>query len=85
MVMWLMRETMNREREEPYPFEGLVDRTEAARILGVKVATLADWAVRGCGPEMIKIGRSVRYEIRALAAYAASRTVTSTAKYGRGA
>jgi len=70
---------------EPHPLEGFVDRAEAARILGVKPATLADWAVRGCGPQMVKMGRSVRYEVQALLAYAESRTVTSTAKFGRGA
>lgn len=70
---------------EPNSPTGFLDRTGAARFLGVKVATLADWAVRGCGPQMVKMGRSVRYEIRALVAFAESRTVTSTAKFGRGA
>lgn len=70
-------------REEPHSLEGLVDRQEAARILGVKPATLADWAVKGCGPEMVKMGRCVRYTLHALANFATSRTVSSTAKFGR--
>jgi predicted DNA-binding transcriptional regulator AlpA len=72
-------------KQEPHSLDRFVDRREAAQILGVQPATLADWAVRGCGPEMVKMGRSVRYAVRALTEFTLTRTVSSTAKFGRGA
>jgi hypothetical protein len=72
-------------RGEPLPLDGFLDRKEASRILGVKPATMADWAVRGFGPPMVKFGRIVKYDMRKLMEWAESRTVNSTATYGRGA
>lgn len=41
----------------------LLKETEAAAILRVKVATLRRWRWAGCGPEFIKIGGAVRYDL----------------------
>lgn len=70
---------------EPCCLDTYVDRTEAARILGVKPATLADWAVKGFGPPIAKFGRAAKYNVRKLLAWAEARTVLSTATFGRGA
>lgn len=51
---------------------------QAATFLGVSVRTLQAWRVRGSGPPYLKIGRSVRYQRRALAAFQEQHTVTST-------
>ncbi len=59
--------------------EPLVDDREAARVLGVKQATLQRWRWAGRGPRFIKIGRAVRYALEDLAAFrdAGARTSTS--------
>jgi len=36
--------------------DGRVNRTGAARYLGVAAKTLANWAFRGLGPRSVKIG-----------------------------
>jgi hypothetical protein len=51
---------------------------QAAIFLGVSVRTLQAWRVRGGGPRFCKIGRSVRYQRRALMEFMAERTVSST-------
>lgn len=53
---------------------------EAAKVLSVQPQTLAAWRLRGCGPAFLKLGRSVRYDERDLAAYLASRRVQNTAE-----
>jgi predicted site-specific integrase-resolvase len=35
--------------------------TEAARRLGLKVATLRAWRHRGVGPPFVRLGRAIRY------------------------
>ena len=75
--------TPKKIRDDPHPLDSYVDRKEAARLLGIRPATLADYAIRGCGPPFAKIGRSIRYPLRGLQQWAESRTVTSTAKFGR--
>lgn len=62
---------------------GLVDRVQAAEVLMVKPATMADWALKGFGPPMVKIGRLVRYRRSDLEKYLEERTVNSTATFGR--
>lgn len=41
--------------------EALFRPTEVAELLGVPVATLANWRCAGKGPPFLKIGRHVRY------------------------
>ena len=79
------RMTTPPNRGEPLPLDAFLDRKEASKILGVKPATMADWAVRGFGPPMVKFGRIVKYDLKKLMEWAESRTVTSTATFGRGA
>ncbi len=40
----------------------LVNETEAARTLNIKVATCRRWRWAGKGPRFIKIGAAVRYD-----------------------
>jgi len=65
------------------PLKRFLDRTGAAHFLGVETSTLASWAVKGTGPPISKMGRLVRYDIEKLQAWVESRTVNSTATYGR--
>lgn len=53
---------------------------EAAELLSVSVKTLEAWRRLGKGPEFVKLGRSVRYTIRALDAFTLERTVRNSAE-----
>ena len=55
-----------------------LDTLEAAEYIGAKPGTLEVWRVRGTGPRFIKLGRTVRYDVRDLDAFLASRTYRST-------
>ncbi len=46
----------------------LVNETEAARILKLKVTTLRRWRWAGKGPRFVKIGAAVRYDLADLTA-----------------
>ena len=48
---------------------GLLTPQEAAAFLGVKPQTLALWRTKATGPEYIKVGNCVRYDLEALQAY----------------
>ena len=62
----------------------LLTRKEAAEYLGVKVQTLAAWAVTGrYGLPVVKVGRSVRYRRSDLEAWLSARTVGPTAERSR--
>lgn len=43
--------------------------TEAAKVLGVKIETLANWRAAGFGPAYTKVGRRVFYEPATVLAY----------------
>lgn len=43
------------------PDEIGIPDTEAAKVLNVKVATLASWRAQGKGPRFFKVGRSILY------------------------
>lgn len=48
---------------------------EVAQILGVSVATVRRWRLKGEGPEWSRFGACVRYSAEALNSWAASRLV----------
>jgi predicted DNA-binding transcriptional regulator AlpA len=52
-----------------------LDEHEAARVLGLKVATLRAWRLKKKGPRFLRMGRAVRYRPADLADYIAARTV----------
>ncbi len=53
-----------------------VDEAAAAKWLGdLAPRTLANWRSQGRGPRFIRVGRLIRYDIRDLEAYLASRIV----------
>jgi excisionase family DNA binding protein len=55
----------------------LIDDAEAARLIGVKVQTLAVWRMTGrYGLPFVRFGRSVRYSFADLMAWKAAHTVT---------
>jgi predicted DNA-binding transcriptional regulator AlpA len=62
--------------------DAALNENQAAEFLGVSVRTLQAWRVRGGGPPYVKIGRSVRYQRRALIAFQQEHTVTSTTDAG---
>lgn len=53
----------------------LLSRIEAADLLGVKVNTLAVWAMKGIGPAPTKIGRCVKYRLDILADFITNNTM----------
>ncbi len=57
---------------------------QAGEALGVSKACLDGWRCRGGGPRYLKIGRLVRYEESALAAWLESRRRVSTSDPGAG-
>jgi predicted DNA-binding transcriptional regulator AlpA len=59
-----------------------LDTKEAADWLGLSARTLERWRLTGEGPPFRKLGRSVRYAIADLVAFADARTCTSTSSQG---
>lgn len=57
------------------------EQQEAART-GFSVRTLQAWRVRGDGPPYLKVGRSVRYDPRAVDSWLASKARRHTADPG---
>lgn len=57
---------------------GLLNEHEAARTLGLKVATLRRWRWAGKPPGFLKLGAAVRYDPAELAAFVAAARRTST-------
>ena len=66
----------------PYPVGGLVNEHRAAEILGLKVSTLRRWRWAGNGPEFVKIGAAVRYDLAVLQAFIAAGRRRSTSDTG---
>lgn len=60
----------------------LVNETEAARILALRVKTLRRWRWGGQGPPYLKIGGAVRYDPADLAAFIKSSRRHSTSDPG---
>ncbi len=58
----------------------LVNETEAARTLNIKVATARRWRWGGKGPRFIKIGAAVRYDLADLVAFIEAGRRTSTSE-----
>lgn len=60
---------------------------DAARYLGVSAKTLNNWRWLGAGrgPSFVRLGRSVRYDVRVLDAWMAGRTFDSTRLADQGA
>jgi hypothetical protein len=62
----------------------LVRESEAARLLGLKVATLRRWRWVGKGPPFRKIGAAVRYHLDDLSAFIQASLRGSTSDPGPG-
>ena len=52
------------------PVDCYVDTNDAARVLSVTTECLRRWRCQSKGPPYIKFGKSVRYEVAALFAWA---------------
>ena len=63
---------------------GLLNTEQAAQLLGVSPRTLERLRVIGGGPEFVKIGRSVRYEVSVLYRWLKTRRRMSTSDDGGG-
>ena len=59
------------------PVDCYCDTTDAARVLSVTTECLRRWRCQKKGPPYIKLGKSVRYEVKALFAWAAQHGVTN--------
>ena len=59
---------------------GLLTPDAAAKLLNVSKATLAEWRCDGRGPIFVKIGGRVSYTEADLAAWIASRRMTTTSR-----
>lgn len=62
--------------------QALVNETEAARILNLKVTTLRRWRWAGHGPRFIKVGAAVRYDLADLTAFIEAGRRSSTSDPG---
>ena len=60
----------------------LINETEAARVLGLRVTTLRRWRWLGKGPHFVKIGTAVRYDPTVLADFIDAGRRTSTSDPG---
>ena len=58
----------NSARESP---SRLLRQQDVADMLGISARTLEKWRVRGLGPAYVRLGRAVRYEPDAVAAFIA--------------
>jgi excisionase family DNA binding protein len=58
----------------------LLTREQAANYLSLKKSTLESWAVKGCGPSMVKMGKAVRYRLADLEAFIESRIRQNTSE-----
>lgn len=58
----------------------LLDNAAAARFLGLGERTLENWRGQGTGPAFLRIGRSVRYDPRDLAAWIDANRFRSTSE-----
>ena len=80
---------MNRSPSQDQPVipVALLTTANAARYLGVSAKTLNNWRWLGSGrgPAFVRLGRSVRYDVRTLDAWIASRTFDSTSLADHGA
>ncbi len=61
----------------PFPASRLAT-ADAAAYLGLSPATLEKWRVQGGGPPFERLGRSVRYKVTALDAWASERSARNT-------
>jgi excisionase family DNA binding protein len=62
----------------------LLTKEQTARILGVSLQTLANWASAGRGPSFVRVGRLRRYRPEAIEEYLLSNTVAPGEVAGRG-
>lgn len=65
---------------DDFPDDRLLNRAEVHMLFGLTQRFLEVSAVRGDGPPMVKIGRSVRYRISDLRAWIEARRVNSTSQ-----
>ncbi len=63
----------------------LLTEKEVEAEYGINHRTLQAWRVRGGGPKFLKIGRSVRYRRKDIAAWLDSQTKRSTSDPGQAA
>ncbi|RIL08215.1 MAG: hypothetical protein DCC71_00230 [Proteobacteria bacterium] len=50
------------------PVSRLVTVRDASELLGVSMRTLQKWRLQGSGPRFVKLGHSVRYDVKDLEA-----------------
>ena len=69
------------------PSVALLPTPKAAAYIGMSVRTMNNWRWLGAGrgPAFVRLGRSVRYDVRTLDAWIAARTFDSTSLADHGA
>lgn len=68
------------EHANTLPHDRLISRAEVEAHFGITRRFLEIAAVRGDGPPMVKIGRSVRYRVADLRDWIDARRITSTSQ-----
>ncbi len=58
----------------------LLSTEEAAPLIGVRPKTLCNWRVAGIGPQHIRAGRHIGYDVADIEAWKAGRRVRSTSQ-----
>ena len=57
------------DARQTLPPEPLLDTSQLATYLGVPVATIYDWRMRGIGPRAYRVGRHLRFSAADVAAW----------------
>lgn len=74
---------MQQDNHSTGAFADMLDRAGAADYVGLSIATLDRWRVRGDGPCFVKIGSAVRYRLADLDEWLSERVVNSTSEARR--
>jgi hypothetical protein len=72
-----MASMLKHQTAQGHPPAPTITEPDAARYLSHSVFALRDWRRRGCGPDYIRFGRSIRYTIAALDRFLEEHTVRS--------
>uniref|UniRef100_A0A6M3XVM6 Putative DNA binding, helix-turn-helix domain containing protein n=1 Tax=viral metagenome TaxID=1070528 RepID=A0A6M3XVM6_9ZZZZ len=69
-IKWVIRKATGKMTDVQMTPDGRVSRNEAARFLGYKPKTLAEWQRLGIGPASIRVGGRRFYHLDELREYA---------------
>lgn len=69
---------MNKDNKNQPTDLMLLKEGQVETYFGLRTRTLQDWRLKGCGPQFVKIGRSVFYRVKDIIAFLDARTYSNT-------